>query len=156
MVRLQGDFAKAPEKRFNYKHCFDALYRVRCAFILLHIISFHFCSFVSSSSSFRFPCYFLRRALDRFILILFPFRFLLPCFLLLCVCWLPGFMLGPEIFTFAPALSCGFFFLFSCGEGWLVGWLSNNQMARGVPIDKWREARAGVGWSCWIYIAAGR
>lgn len=29
MVRLQGDFAKQPEKRFNYKHCFDALFRVR-------------------------------------------------------------------------------------------------------------------------------
>ena len=29
MVRLQGDFAKPPEKRFNYKHCFDALFRVR-------------------------------------------------------------------------------------------------------------------------------
>lgn len=28
MVRLQGDFAKPPEKRFGYKHCFDALYRV--------------------------------------------------------------------------------------------------------------------------------
>lgn len=28
MVRMQGDFAKAPEKRFNYKHCFDGLYRV--------------------------------------------------------------------------------------------------------------------------------
>ena len=28
MVRLQGDFAKPPEKRFNYKHCFDALFRV--------------------------------------------------------------------------------------------------------------------------------
>ncbi|KAH7907068.1 hypothetical protein BJ138DRAFT_1182675 [Hygrophoropsis aurantiaca] len=27
MVRLQGDFAKPPEKRFNYKHCFDALFR---------------------------------------------------------------------------------------------------------------------------------
>ena len=27
-VRLQGDFAKPPEKRFNYKHCFDALFRV--------------------------------------------------------------------------------------------------------------------------------
>ncbi|ETW75475.1 mitochondrial carrier protein [Heterobasidion irregulare TC 32-1] len=27
-VRLQGDFAKAPEKRFNYKHCFDALFRM--------------------------------------------------------------------------------------------------------------------------------
>ena len=27
-VRLQGDFAKSPEKRFNYKHCFDALFRV--------------------------------------------------------------------------------------------------------------------------------
>ena len=24
----QGDFAKPPEKRFNYKHCFDALFRV--------------------------------------------------------------------------------------------------------------------------------
>ena len=28
MVRLQGDFAKPPEKRFNYKNCFDALFRV--------------------------------------------------------------------------------------------------------------------------------
>jgi dicarboxylate transporter 10 len=28
MVRLQGDFAKAPEARFNYKHCFDALFRM--------------------------------------------------------------------------------------------------------------------------------
>ncbi|KAF9238238.1 mitochondrial carrier domain-containing protein [Melanogaster broomeanus] len=27
-VRLQGDLAKPPEKRFNYKHCFDALFRV--------------------------------------------------------------------------------------------------------------------------------
>ncbi|KAF5367281.1 hypothetical protein D9615_010464 [Tricholomella constricta] len=28
MVRLQGDFAKPAEKRFNYKHCFDALFRM--------------------------------------------------------------------------------------------------------------------------------
>ncbi|KAK0470875.1 dicarboxylic acid transporter [Armillaria novae-zelandiae] len=28
MVRLQGDFAKPPEKRFNYKHCIDALFRM--------------------------------------------------------------------------------------------------------------------------------
>ncbi|KAF8804904.1 mitochondrial carrier [Phlegmacium glaucopus] len=28
MVRLQGDFAKPPEKRFNYKNCIDALYRM--------------------------------------------------------------------------------------------------------------------------------
>ncbi|KAG6829406.1 hypothetical protein H0H92_004608 [Tricholoma furcatifolium] len=28
MVRLQGDFAKPPEKRFNYKNCFDALFRM--------------------------------------------------------------------------------------------------------------------------------
>lgn len=28
MVRMQGDFAKPPEKRLNYKHCFDGLYRV--------------------------------------------------------------------------------------------------------------------------------
>ena len=34
MVRLQGDFAKLPEKRFNYKHCFDALFRVRIALVL--------------------------------------------------------------------------------------------------------------------------
>jgi hypothetical protein len=32
MVRLQGDFAKPPEKRFNYKHCFDALFRVSYLF----------------------------------------------------------------------------------------------------------------------------
>ncbi|KAG5352633.1 hypothetical protein C0989_001358 [Termitomyces sp. Mn162] len=34
MVRLQGDFAKPPEKRFNYKHCFDALFRYR---VLTHM-----------------------------------------------------------------------------------------------------------------------
>jgi dicarboxylate transporter 10 len=28
MVWLQGDFAKPPEKQFNYKNCFDALFRV--------------------------------------------------------------------------------------------------------------------------------
>ncbi|KAG8762504.1 Mitochondrial dicarboxylate transporter [Serendipita sp. 397] len=28
MVRMQGDFAKAPEKRLNYKHCFDGLFKV--------------------------------------------------------------------------------------------------------------------------------
>ncbi|KAH8827772.1 mitochondrial carrier domain-containing protein [Flagelloscypha sp. PMI_526] len=28
MVRMQGDFAKAPEKRFNYKHSIDALVRM--------------------------------------------------------------------------------------------------------------------------------
>ncbi|KAJ7922727.1 mitochondrial carrier domain-containing protein [Mycena leptocephala] len=28
MVRLQGDFAKPPEKWFNYKNCFDALFRM--------------------------------------------------------------------------------------------------------------------------------
>ena len=29
MVRLQGDFAKPPEKRLNYKNSLDGLYRVR-------------------------------------------------------------------------------------------------------------------------------
>ena len=28
MVRMQGDLGKPPEKRLNYKHCFDALFRV--------------------------------------------------------------------------------------------------------------------------------
>ncbi|OSC98886.1 mitochondrial carrier [Trametes coccinea BRFM310] len=28
MVRMQGDFAKPPEKRLNYKHCLDGLYRM--------------------------------------------------------------------------------------------------------------------------------
>ncbi len=28
MVRMQGDKAKPPEKRFNYKHSIDALIRV--------------------------------------------------------------------------------------------------------------------------------
>ncbi|KAJ7795630.1 mitochondrial carrier domain-containing protein, partial [Mycena leptocephala] len=28
MVRLQGDFAKPPEKQFTYKNCFDALFRM--------------------------------------------------------------------------------------------------------------------------------
>lgn len=28
MVRMQGDMAKPPEKRLNYKHCFDALFRM--------------------------------------------------------------------------------------------------------------------------------
>ncbi|KAG7441510.1 mitochondrial carrier [Guyanagaster necrorhizus] len=27
MMRLQGDFTKPPEKRFNYKNCIDALFR---------------------------------------------------------------------------------------------------------------------------------
>ena len=46
MVRLQGDFAKPPEKRFNYKHCFDALFRVSCTFALTHLFpsSFEFFS----------------------------------------------------------------------------------------------------------------
>jgi len=35
MVRLQGDFAKPPEKRFNYKNCFDALFRVRSFLLCL-------------------------------------------------------------------------------------------------------------------------
>ncbi|KAJ7867778.1 mitochondrial carrier domain-containing protein, partial [Mycena leptocephala] len=30
MVWLQGDFAKPPEKQFNYKNCFDALFRMVC------------------------------------------------------------------------------------------------------------------------------
>ncbi|KAJ7922687.1 mitochondrial carrier domain-containing protein [Mycena leptocephala] len=30
MARLQGDFAKPPEKRFNYKNCFDALFHMVC------------------------------------------------------------------------------------------------------------------------------
>ena len=33
MVRLQGDFAKPPEKRLNYKNCIDGLYRVRRSFV---------------------------------------------------------------------------------------------------------------------------
>ncbi|KIM30832.1 hypothetical protein M408DRAFT_327792 [Serendipita vermifera MAFF 305830] len=28
MVRMQGDFAKPPEKRLNYKNCFDGLFRM--------------------------------------------------------------------------------------------------------------------------------
>ncbi|CUA73234.1 Mitochondrial dicarboxylate transporter [Rhizoctonia solani] len=28
MVRMQGDFAKSPEKRLNYKHCFDGLFKM--------------------------------------------------------------------------------------------------------------------------------
>ncbi|KEP48011.1 dicarboxylate carrier protein [Rhizoctonia solani 123E] len=28
MVRMQGDFAKPPEKRLNYKHCFDGLFKM--------------------------------------------------------------------------------------------------------------------------------
>jgi len=28
MVRMQGDYAKVPEKRLNYKHCFDGLFRM--------------------------------------------------------------------------------------------------------------------------------
>lgn len=43
MVRLQGDFAKAPEKRFNYKHCFDALFRVSCVFFGFVFWFFSFC-----------------------------------------------------------------------------------------------------------------
>ena len=32
MVRMQGDMAKPPEKRLNYKHALDALYRVSRVF----------------------------------------------------------------------------------------------------------------------------
>ena len=32
MVRLQGDFAKPPEKRLNYKNSIDGLFRVRPRF----------------------------------------------------------------------------------------------------------------------------
>ncbi|KAI5992625.1 hypothetical protein EDC04DRAFT_2613600 [Pisolithus marmoratus] len=35
MVHLQGDFAKPPKKHFNYKHCFDALFRTIGAAIQL-------------------------------------------------------------------------------------------------------------------------
>ncbi|KEP45974.1 dicarboxylate transporter [Rhizoctonia solani 123E] len=28
MVRMQGDFAKPPEKRLNLKHCFDGLFKM--------------------------------------------------------------------------------------------------------------------------------
>ena len=38
MVRLQGDFAKPFEKRFNYKNCFDALFRVRLS-DFIHFLS---------------------------------------------------------------------------------------------------------------------
>lgn len=38
MVRLQGDFAKPPEKRLNYKNCLDGLYRVRYPFLFLRFV----------------------------------------------------------------------------------------------------------------------
>lgn len=38
MVRMQGDMAKPPEQRLNYKHCFDALYRVRVDHRVLFLI----------------------------------------------------------------------------------------------------------------------
>lgn len=61
MVRLQGDFAKPPEKRFNYKHCFDALFRVSLylAFFSLNILESPFtvpravCSWVVNQSENR-------------------------------------------------------------------------------------------------------
>jgi dicarboxylate transporter 10 len=37
MVRMQGDFAKPPEKRLNYKHCFDGLYKVTS--IVMHSVA---------------------------------------------------------------------------------------------------------------------
>lgn len=40
MVRMQGDFAKPPEKRLNYKNCFDGLYKVRAGFLFWHILLF--------------------------------------------------------------------------------------------------------------------
>ena len=46
MVRLQGDFAKPPEKRFNYKNCFDALFRVSYtpASVPFHLLSMYYSS----------------------------------------------------------------------------------------------------------------
>lgn len=38
MVRMQGDFAKPPEKRLNYKHCFDGLYKVT-RHIIMHSVA---------------------------------------------------------------------------------------------------------------------
>ncbi len=38
MVRMQGDFAKPPEKRLNYKNCFDGLYKVIIRVIIHSIV----------------------------------------------------------------------------------------------------------------------
>ena len=38
MVRMQGDFAKPPEKRLNYKHCFDGLYKVITCVIMYSMV----------------------------------------------------------------------------------------------------------------------
>jgi dicarboxylate transporter 10 len=38
MVRMRGDFAKPPEKRLNYKHCFDGLYKVTNQYRLVHVL----------------------------------------------------------------------------------------------------------------------
>lgn len=45
-VRLQGDFAKPPEKRFNYKHCFDALFRVSLIGLFFVVASVSVVTFV--------------------------------------------------------------------------------------------------------------
>lgn len=34
---MQGDMAKPPEKRLNYKHCFDALFRVSSLFVTNYV-----------------------------------------------------------------------------------------------------------------------
>ncbi|KAI6010328.1 hypothetical protein EDC04DRAFT_2580982, partial [Pisolithus marmoratus] len=38
MVHLQCDFAKPPKKHFNYKHCFDALFRVTYVDLISHFL----------------------------------------------------------------------------------------------------------------------
>jgi len=38
MVRMQGDLAKPPEKRLNYKHCFDGLYKVITRIIVHSVV----------------------------------------------------------------------------------------------------------------------
>ena len=38
MVRMQGDLAKPPEKRLNYKHCFDGLYKVT-SHVMMHSVA---------------------------------------------------------------------------------------------------------------------
>ena len=37
MVRMQGDFAKPPEKRLNYKNSVHGLYRVRTTLLTMRL-----------------------------------------------------------------------------------------------------------------------
>jgi hypothetical protein len=124
MVRLQGDFAKAPEKRFNYKHCFDALYRVRCA--LFYFILYRFISAPSflPLPLFVFPVFFFSRArigsLYSYSISVSLSTSLFPAFMCLLASWFHAWAGDISLHSRAVVWIFLSFFLWGRMVGWLV------------------------------------